>query len=114
MKALYRIWLDEGGKAFGEGPYNLLKHVEKTGSLSKAAKNMGISYRKAWQIIDNCEQRLGFKLLERKSGGKRGGGSSVTEKGKAFLIRYEKFREEVKNLVEEAFQRHFGSTLKKD
>lgn len=108
MRVLFRVWLDKDGKAFGEGPYNLLKEIEKTGSLSKAAKNLGISYKKAWIIINNCEKRLGFRLLEKKTGGKKGGGSLVTQQGKIFLEHYEEFREDVKKSIERAFRKHFA------
>ncbi|MCX7857036.1 MAG: LysR family transcriptional regulator [Deltaproteobacteria bacterium] len=108
MRVLCRIWLDKNGKAFGEGPYNLLKRIEETGSLSRAAKEMGISYKKAWQIINNCERRLGFKLLDKRAGGKKGGGSLVTEEGKNFMKSYEEFRDEIRDFVEKTFQKYFG------
>lgn len=111
MKVHVKIWLDEQGKAFGEGPYELLKNVEKIGSLSGAAKKMGISYKKAWKIIKNCEKRLNFPLLERRIGGRMGGGSKITEQGRLFLEKYEDFKEEVKSLIDEAFERHFGGLL---
>ena len=51
MKLAYKVWLDNEGKAFGEGPYRLLKLVEKTGSLHQAAMEMKMSYRKAWLTL---------------------------------------------------------------
>ena len=47
MKVSYRVWLDQRGKAFGEGPYRLLKRVGKTASLNQAASDMGMAYSKA-------------------------------------------------------------------
>jgi len=117
MKVQVRLWLYENGKAFGDGPYSLLKNVEETGSLRKGAKKMGMSYKKAWTIIKNCESRLGVKLLQKKKGGKKGGGSSLTETGKVFLRNYEEFKREVKNFAEKAFDHYFGrsfSETKKD
>ena len=43
MKIAYKVWLDNNGKAFGEGPYQLLKRIATTGSLHQAAKEMKIS-----------------------------------------------------------------------
>ena len=63
MKLAYKVWLDNDGKAFGEGPYALLKYVRETGSLHQAAAQMGMSYRKAWLTIRASEQRLGFLCL---------------------------------------------------
>lgn len=65
MKVTYKVWLDNNGKAFGDGPYELLKRVEKTGSLHQATNQMGMSYSKAWRLIRALEERLGFTLLER-------------------------------------------------
>jgi len=110
MKVSYKVWLDEHGKAFGEGPYNLLSTVEKTASLNQAASEMGMSYSKAWRLIRTLEERLGFPLIERKVGGKSGGGSSVTPEAEIFLKQYEGFRKDVKKALEKIYCRHFGGT----
>jgi molybdate transport system regulatory protein len=109
MKLAYKVWLDNGGKAFGEGPYELLKYVQKTGSLHQAAAQMGMSYRKAWLTIHASEQRLGFLLLERTVGGVSGGGSQITPAGRAFMKKYELFRTEVSRALETVYQKHFDS-----
>jgi molybdate transport system regulatory protein len=108
MKVAYKIWLEADGKAFGEGPYRLLKGVEKTGSLHQAAIEMGMSYRKAWNTLNGCEKRLGFALLERRVGGVAGGGSGLTIAGEAFVTQYERFREEMATAVEKTFLKFFG------
>jgi molybdate transport system regulatory protein len=69
MRVASKIWLDHNGKAFGEGPCRLLKWVEKTNSLHEAAHQMGMSYSKAWKLIQTMEKRLGFSLLDKKIGG---------------------------------------------
>jgi molybdate transport system regulatory protein len=112
MKVVCKIWLDHNGKAFGEGPYELLKRVEKTDSLHEAAHQMGMSYSKAWKLVQTMEKRLGFSLLDKKIGGLSGGGSRVTPKGKELMKRYEQFEKEVKKAIEEIYQRHFGSPEK--
>ena len=108
MKVVYRVWIDNDGKAFGEGPYRLLKLIEKTGSINRAAAEMEMSYRKAWKILKMVEEKLGFELIERKIGGMDGGGSQITEKGKEIMKNYEKFREEVKTSIEKIYRKHFG------
>jgi len=107
MKVIYKVWLDNDGKAFGEGPYRLLKLIDKTGSLNRAAGEMEMSYRKAWKILKMVEEKLGFELIERKIGGMDGGGSHITEKGKEIMINYERFREEVKTSIEKIFNKYF-------
>jgi len=108
MKAVCKIWLDHNGKAFGEGPLELLKRVEKVNSLHEAAHQMGMSYSKAWKLIQSMEKRLGFSLLDKKVGGLSGGGSQVTPKGKELMKRYERFEVDAMRAIEKAYQKHFG------
>jgi molybdate transport system regulatory protein len=109
MKVTYKLWLDQDGKAFGNGPYELLKRIEKTGSLHQAANQMGMSYSKAWCLIRTLEERLGFTLLERKVGGVSGGGSQVTSKARDFMNRYGRFHKDVEEALEKIYLKHFGS-----
>ena len=107
MKVTYKVWLDNDGKAFGEGPYRLLKLIDKTGSINRAASEMEMSYRKAWKILKMVEEKLGFELIERQIGGMSGGGSHITDKGRQLINNYEKFREEVKISMERLFNKYF-------
>jgi len=109
MKVAYKIWIDQNGKAFGDGPYELLKGVEKTASLHKVAHQMGMAYSKAWRLIRTTEQRLGFSLLDRKVGGKSGGGSKITPQAKEVMLCYGRFREEANGAIERIYQKHFSS-----
>jgi molybdate transport system regulatory protein len=113
MKVAFKIWLDHNGKAFGEGPCKLLKRVEKTRSLHEAAHQMGMSYSKAWKLIQSMEKRLGFFLLDKKIGGLSGGGSQVTSRGKDLMKRYERFEKDARSAIEHAYQKHFGSRRRK-
>jgi molybdate transport system regulatory protein len=108
MKIAYKIWLENDGKAFGEGPFQLLRMVIKKGSLLQAAKSMDMSYQKAWLIMHKIEERLGFPLLERRIGGIKGGGSQVTEAGKEFMKNYLRFRKEAEKKLNVVFQKYFG------
>ena len=108
MKVIYKVWLDNNGKAFGEGPYELLKRVEQTQSLHEAANQMGMAYSKAWTILRTMEQRLGFSLLDRKVGGRSGGGSQITARAKNLMKHYEGFRKDVEKAMRKSFRRHFG------
>jgi molybdate transport system regulatory protein len=113
MRIGYKVWLDNNGKAFGDGPYTLLIRVEKMGSLHQAAKQMGMSYSKAWRLIRTLEERLGFTLLERKVGGIYGGGSRVTPQGKDLMNHYERFRRNVEKGLEKIYQKHFTPAKRK-
>jgi molybdate transport system regulatory protein len=112
VKISYKVWLDNNGKAFGNGPYELLTRVKKTKSLHQAAKQMGMSYSKAWRLIRSLEERLGFILLERKTGGQSGGGSQITPMAKDLMEHYEQFQKDVKVNLERIYKQHFGSMAK--
>jgi molybdate transport system regulatory protein len=113
MRIGYKVWLDNNGKAFGDGPYTLLRRVEKMGSLHQAAKQMGMSYSKAWRLIRTLEERLGFTLLERKVGGISGGGSRVTSQGEDLMNHYERFRRNVEKGLEKIYRKHFDDIERK-
>jgi len=55
MKAVLKIWLDQDGKAFGDGPYDLLKRMEATGFLQKATKQMEMANSQAWKLTRMIE-----------------------------------------------------------
>ena len=73
---------------FGKGVAQLLLLTREKGSLSAAYKSMGMAASKAWKILNRAEADLGVKLVERKSGGKQGGGSHLTLEGEDILNRY--------------------------
>jgi molybdate transport system regulatory protein len=108
MKIGYKVWLDNNGKAFGDGPHELLKRVEGTHSLHRAAKEMGMAYSKAWRLIGSMEEKLGFLLIERKVGGVSGGGSRVTPQGKDLMTRYNRFQKDVNTSLEKIYRAHFN------
>ena len=95
MKAVTKIIFfdDNDEKFFGEGPYRLLCAVCETGSLRSASISMGLAYTKALRMIRNAEKALGFPLTRRSTGGKSGGGSTLTPEGKEWLKKYEQYRE---------------------
>ena len=106
MDLKYKIWLDIDGKAFGDGPLDILKRVEKNGSLRQTAAEIDISYSQLWNLIKTLEKRLGFKLLEKRVGGERGGGSIVTKEAKQLMIKYESFKQEVDSSLYELYKKH--------
>jgi molybdate transport system regulatory protein len=108
MNIKYKIWLDSDGKVFGEGPYHLLKLVDKTGSLHQAAMEMKMSYRKAWLTLQATEKRLGYTLIRRRVGGVSGGGSDLTEEARKLMEQYEAFHKEAVAALDRIYRKHFG------
>ena len=89
------MWLEneEGRYAFGEGPFTLLQKVQELGTLSDAAKALGMSYRHAWGLIKRIEGLIGEPLLKTRKGGKAGGGGAqLTETGKRLLKEFSRVK----------------------
>ena len=109
MKVVTRItfWDQNGEKFFGEGPARLLKGIEEHGSLRSAAIAMDMAYTKALKLMKNAETALGFPLTTRTTGGKDGGGSTLTPKGKAWLRRYEAYTKACEEMNAQMFRKFF-------
>jgi molybdate transport system regulatory protein len=109
MKVKFKIWFEEsGGVAFAEGRRMLLEAVNRLGSLNAAAKELGMSYRAAWGKIKATEKALGIKLLEVTTGGKGGGGATLTPEAKELISKYQKYTDRMTLLMEKEFKRIFG------
>jgi molybdate transport system regulatory protein len=81
------LWMTVGGENFGgQGRVELLARIAETGSISQAAKAIGMSYKGAWDAIDAMNNLAGEPLVERLTGGKGGGGTRLTARG-AQLVR---------------------------
>ncbi|NHO32420.1 LysR family transcriptional regulator [Acetobacter sp. LMG 1636] len=76
----------EGHPTLGHGKIRLLEHVAATGSISAAGRAMGMSYRRAWLLIDALNHQFTKPLVETKPGG--GGGASLSETGQAVVDCY--------------------------
>ena len=96
-------------KFFGPGIAVLLHRVEEYHSIRQATLSMGMAYSKAWAIIRRAERELGFPLLNTTTGGKEGGGASLTIEGRAFLEKYDRFCALVNGHAQEDFETVFGS-----
>ena len=100
-----RFFTDD--KAFGPGIAQLLHRVEELHSLRSAAASMEMAYSKAWTIIKNSENALGYPLLTSVIGGKNGGGAVLTEEGAALLQKYDEFCEEMRQYGDKMFTQKF-------
>ncbi len=82
-----RIWIESNNKVLlGEGRVNLLRAIGETGSLSKAAKSLDLSYKKAWQLLDSVNKSAKKPVTINSIGGKGGGGAELTEYGKSLIM----------------------------
>ncbi|QRR01303.1 winged helix-turn-helix domain-containing protein [Dyadobacter sandarakinus] len=82
-------------KFFGPGRYELLEHIDQTGSISKAAAAMGLSYKKAWAMVDAMNTYGKSPFVIRQKGGSHGGGTVLTETGKSVMEAYKNFNDKL-------------------
>ena len=100
-RVTFRLYTD--AKCFGPGVALLLEKVEEQHSLRAAAASVNMAYSKAWSIIKNCENSLGFKLLETTTGGKNGGGATLTPNARKLMQCYNEITSELRITSEKLF-----------
>jgi len=109
FKLNYKIWLEvDGTKVFGDGPCDILRRVDRTGSLRQAAAEINMSYSQAWRLIRFPEKRIGFPLLIKKAGGERGGGSMLTDQARELIHSYQSLSISAREALADVFRNHFA------
>jgi molybdate transport system regulatory protein len=111
LKVRSKVWLEvEGEPVLGEGRERLLHLIEQTGSISAAAREMGITYRKAWGHLQAMEGKFGYPLVLRQKGGTGGGESLLTAEAAQLLRQFALLRQDVNSTVDEKFFRLFQTS----
>lgn len=101
-KFRFRLWIDLNDKKFfGPGRAELLGLIQETGSISKAAKSMGMSYKKAWAMVDEMNTMSGKPLVVPQKGGTHGGGTELTASGIKIIASYRKLVAKIDAIVAE-------------
>lgn len=94
MKIDGRFWLTKDGHSFlGSGRIELLNLIEKTGSINAAAKEMKMSYKAAWERINSMNELADKPIIQRKVGGKGGGGTTLTPYAHELIKTYDRLYE---------------------
>lgn len=87
-----RIWIDtESGPFMGYGRLEILEKIKELGSIRKAAIDMKMSYRQAWQLIDQMNHKCGVPVVISQRGGKGGGQAVITEAGQQAIDQFKDF-----------------------
>jgi molybdate transport system regulatory protein len=108
VKLKSKFWIEVDGRpVFGRGRRYLLEAIDKHGSINQAAKEINISYRKAWSYLNTMEERLGMKLIERQTGGKDGGGAVLTKNARTILKQYKDLESGLQKIVDGKFRKIF-------
>jgi molybdate transport system regulatory protein len=100
-----RIWIETAeGPFLGYGRIELLEKIHELGSLRKAATAMKISYRQAWDFVDQMNKRTSQPLVIFERGGKNGGGALLTPEGKRAIALFHE--------LNSAFQEFLATAVK--
>lgn len=96
-----KIWIQcNEEKFFGPGPVELLLKIEETGSISKAAEQLQMSYKKAWELINQMNAKAKKPFVITKAGGEQGGGSTITDEAKSLIMHYTELRKKFNSFLE--------------
>jgi molybdate transport system regulatory protein len=87
------------GARIGPGKASLLASVRETGSISAAARAMGMDYKRAWTLVDSLNRTFDTQVVERTTGGPGGGGARLTAFGEDLLARYRRLETEAAQLA---------------
>ncbi|MDR2219411.1 MAG: winged helix-turn-helix domain-containing protein [Methylobacillus sp.] len=103
--SLLKIHIPRGEEsAMGPGKADLLDAIEQAGSISGAARAMGMSYKRAWDLVDTMNRCFRQPLVETATGGSHGGGAEVTDFGRDILMRYRAIQHTASASVEDEVQ----------
>ena len=80
--------LGRGSPAMGPGKAELVERIAETGSISAAARAMGMSYRRAWQLVEALNAAFREPVVVTAVGGERGGGARVTPFGTRLVAQF--------------------------
>jgi len=91
-----RFWLaGHNGGYVGIGRVELLEHIAEQGSINRAAKKMGMSYKKAWKLIEELNSMYENPLVVKEQGGKLGGGTQLTVHGEKLIKEFRQLEVEL-------------------
>jgi molybdate transport system regulatory protein len=108
MQIKANFWVEKDGQVvLSRWRIALLQAIDETGSISAAAERLGIPYRRAWDRIHECEERLGVKLIDTQTGGPGGGGAQLTREGAEYIRRFQTFSQGLDELIRNRFREAF-------
>lgn len=110
MEVKVKIWIedDKENLVFGGGKTQILELIEQTGSISEAAKKVGMNYKKAWSHIKILQEYIEDELVIVQKG-RTSGGTVLTAKAKEIIEKYKAYEKEVKTFSNTRFEEIFLS-----
>jgi molybdate transport system regulatory protein len=99
------VYLREDGPKIGRGKIQLLREIRDRGSISAAARSMGMAYRHAWSMLDELNRCFAEPVIVSTMGGHRGGGATLTAWGEELIERFD----EMERLASETVAEHLDA-----
>src|SRR5437899_12946567 len=91
-----RVWVERQGQAvLGEGRLELLEWIDRCHSISEAARQMGVSYRHAWVMVQAINEAAGEALVTAATGGRHGGGAQLTARGRSAIALFRQLQDQL-------------------
>lgn len=107
MELSVEISFRYGEYTVGRDLITLLSAVDKTGSLSKSCAQLGFAYSRAWKMLGQAEQELGYPVIERRVGGNDGGGSRLTDSARELVEQYKRVAQKTKRSANRILTKEF-------
>ena len=109
MEIKVKVWIEDEHKnlIFGSGKTEILRQIEQTGSISEAAKKVGMNYKKAWSHIKILEELIEDDLVLTKKGQAQDSGTKLTNKAQELIQLYKTLNEDIKEYSTKRFKELF-------
>ena len=104
--------LGKSAAAMGPGKADLVERIGRTGSISAAAREMGMSYRRAWQLVESLNGTFREPVVTTAIGGRRGGGARVTRFGGRLVVLFRAMEEKASTAITADLRRFCGHLRK--
>ena len=103
-----KVWLEAQGRpVLGPGRLELLQYIDEQGSISRAARLLKMTYRKAWGQIKAMEEQMDLPLVEKQAGGPGGGGARLTPEARELLAKYFRLAQGIEEEVDRRYREIF-------
>jgi molybdate transport system regulatory protein len=110
MEPKFNLWVEHDGVVvLSPWRVGLLEAIDAAGSISAAAEQLGVPYRRAWEKVQEIEQGLGYKVVDTAVGGTGGGGAHLTPAGREAIGRFRAFADGFEEEVQRRFNAAFAA-----
>ena len=110
MNARFNVWIEaEGGVVLSPWRARLLVAIETSGSISAAADEMKVPYRRAWEKLKEMETNFGRPLVETEVGGVHGGGARLTPLARDLMEKFQRFEAGLDEEIQARYRQAFGA-----